>query len=348
VFERYQQWQRELERRPVEFLARRLPGLLDEARASLATEVRAAPESLAFVVNATAGVNIAARAIGLRAGEEVLTTNLEYGACDLAWERVCADAGARYVRAEIPLPLERPEHVVDALFAQRTERTRAIFASHVTSETALLLPVEQIVARARAEELITVVDGAHAPGHAALDVDAVGADFYAGNAHKWLCGPKGVGFLAVREEWRDRVEGPIVSWGYANGGTFPGRVERQGTRDPSAQLTVPAAIEWLAANDWDSVRARCRPLVRETRRRLTELGLEPLSPESEEFLAQMVSMQLPIGTTEELKHRLYDEHRIELPVFVYEDRAPRLRVSIQGYNDESDVDRLVEALRVLL
>jgi isopenicillin-N epimerase len=343
VLERCQEWQRELERQPVEFLARRVPGLLDEARIPLAAEVHADPDSIAFVVNATTGVNLAARALDLQPGDEVLATDLEYGACNVAWERVCAERGARYVRAHVPLPLERPEQVVDALFAARTSRTRVVFVSHLTSETAVRLPVEEIVARARAEGLVTVVDGAHAPGHVSLDVDALGADFYSGNCHKWLCAPKGAGFLAVSERFREAVGGPIVSWGDVDGGAFPARVERQGTRDPSSFLTVPFALEWLAAHDWDAVRERCRELTRFARRRLLDVGLEPIA--SEDFLGQMVSMRLPDGTDgEALKARLYDEHRIELPVAPREDGGPLLRVSIQAYNDQADVEKLLAAL----
>src|SRR5690242_929450 len=192
VFERYQEWQRELEREPVQFIKSRLPALLAEARAELGAFVGAPADDLTFVPNATTGVNMAARALDLRPGDEVLATNLEYGACDLTWEHVCGRAGARYVRA----PVAR-------LFDHLSERTRAVFVSHVTSETALLLPVQEIVARARAEGLTTVVDGAHAVAQVDLDLPALGADFYAGTCHKWLCAPKGSGFLYVRPEWQE-------------------------------------------------------------------------------------------------------------------------------------------------
>jgi len=341
VFARYQAWQRELERQPVEFLSRRLPGLLAEARARLAAEVGAAADDLVFVPNATSGVNVAARALELRPGDEVLTTNLEYGACDLAWEDACNRAGARYVRAEISLPVG---DVAEQLFAARTEATRAVFVSHITSETAVRLPAEDIVARAHADGLVAIVDGAHAPGQVVpLDLDVLGADFYAGNCHKWLCAPKGSGFLHVRPEHQERVGGIVVGWGYEDGGgTFLSRSERQGTRDPSAYLTVPDAIDWLAAHDWDAVRERCRALAREARLRLLELpGMEPVGPE--ELVDQMASVALPPCDADELERRLYDEHRIEVPVM---DRGarPLLRVAIQGYNDERDLDALVDAL----
>src|SRR6266536_1570343 len=187
VFERYQARQLELEREPTDFIERRLPELLSRARTELGAYLGARADDLTFVQNATTGVNLAARALDLQPGEEVLTTDLEYGACDYTWSDVCRRTGAHYVRAEIPLPLDGD--VVERLFARRTARTRVVYVSHITSETGLLLPVEEIVARARAEGLVTIVDGAHAPGHVDLDLDALGADFYSGNCHKWTRAP---------------------------------------------------------------------------------------------------------------------------------------------------------------
>ena len=320
VFERYQAWQLELEREPVDFVARRLGGLLAEARAALAAFVGARPDDLTFVQNATTGVNVAGRALDLRPGDEVLTTNLEYGACVMAWEQLCT-------LVQVPYE-ELLEHV--------TERTRAVFVSHITSETGLLLPVEDIVRAARESGLVTIVDGAHAPGHVDLDVDALGADFYAGNCHKWLCAPKGAGFLHVRPEWQERVDGPIVSWGYQEPATFISRTERQGTRDAAAYLTVPAAIEFFRSHD---DRERCVALCREARRDLCALlGTEPIAPE--EMVLQMASVRLPAADPG-LSQRLWDEHRIEIPV---SHDGELLRISIAAYNDRADVDRLLSAL----
>ena len=320
VFERYQAWQRDLEREPVDFIARRLWPLLAEARAELGAFVGAQADDLTFVQNATTGVNMAARTLDLQPDDEVLSTNLEYGACVLTWQRLCT-----FVQADVA---ELFEHV--------TERTKAVFVSHITSETALLLPVEEIVAHARSLGLATIVDGAHAVAQADLDLDALGADFYAGNCHKWLCAPKGAGFLHVRPEWQERVDGAITSWGYEEPATFISRTERQGTRDSSAYLTVPAAIEFVRKHD---VRERCVALAREARRDLCELlGTEPIAPES--MVLQMASVRLPtpdMGLTQ----RLFDEHRIEIPV---SDDGTLLRLSIAPYNDRADVDRLLAAL----
>ena len=344
VFDRYQSWQRELECEPVQFIARRLPDLLDAARGRLAEYVGAAQDDIAFIPNATTGVNIVARSLGLRPGDEVLATSLEYGACDLAWQRACDLAGARYVRAEIPLPIARPEDVVERLFAARSQRTRIVFASHVTSGTGLVLPVEEIAAVARAEGLPLVVDGAHAPAQAPLDLERLGTDFYAANCHKWLCAPKGAGFLHVRAEHQERIDGAIVGWGYEAGGTFRARVERQGTDEPAAYLAVPDAIDFQAERDWDEVRARCCALAREARDDLCALlGTEPVAPA--EMLLQMASVALPPCDGEELQRRLFDEHRIEIPVMR---RERLLRVSVAAYTSREDVERLLDVLPRLL
>jgi isopenicillin-N epimerase len=333
VLARYQEWQLELERRPVEFLARRLEGLLAEARAALGSYVGADPDDLVFVPNATAAVNLTAWALALRPGDEVLTTDLEYGALDLAWEHVCAHAPARYVRMPVTVPLENP---IDEIWSGITDRTRALFLSHITSETAVHLPVEDLCALARERGIVTIVDGAHVPGHVPVDLRALDADYYAGNCHKWLCAPKGAGFLYVRRELQATIAPLVISWGYKNGGTFLSRHQEQGTRDPAAYLTVPYAIEWLDAHDWGAVRERCRALAASAPARL---GLEALGEPG----LQMVSMRLPDSVPDDLQARLFDEHAIEIPVF-----DGLIRASFQGYNDERDLDALARALTALL
>ena len=332
MFERYQAWQRELEREPVQFIKSRLADLLAEARAELGAFVGAPADDLTFVPNATTGVNVAARALELRPGDEIVATDLEYGACDLTWQHVCARAGARYVRTS-----------VERLFDEVSERTRAVYLSHVTSETALLLPVEEVVERARSEGLTTIVDGAHAVAQVDLDLASLGADFYAGNCHKWLCSPKGSGFLYVRPEWHERAHAPIVSWGYAEEpATFVSRTERQGTRDPAAYLAVPDAIAFIREHD---ERERCVALARETRRELCDLlGTEPLAPD--EQILQMASVRLP-RPDPALSQRLFDEHRIEIPT-MGPSRDDLLRISIAVYTTRADVDRLLEALPAAL
>jgi isopenicillin-N epimerase len=346
VFERYQEWQLELEREPVLFLARRLEGLLAEARAALGAYVGADPDDLVFVPNATAGVNIAAWPLGLKAGDEVLSTNLEYGALDLTWEHICGDFGARYVRTPVPLPLPPESEVAETIWAGVNERTRVLFLSHHTSSTALTLPVAELCRRARERGIVTVIDGAHVPGHLPLNLRELEPDFYAGNCHKWLCAPKGAGFLYVRRELQRDVHPLLFSWGYeGDDPSFVTRHEQQGTRDPSAYLTVPYAIEWQRSHDWHLVRGRCHELAR---RAADELGLTPVVPGTQHGLyGQMVSLLLPDDAPWDLQERLFDEHRIEIPVS--DRQSPRLiRASFQGYNDAADLERLESALRELL
>jgi isopenicillin-N epimerase len=322
VLEEYQRWQRELEREPVEFLARRCGGLIAEARAALGDYLGARGDDLVFVPNATTGMNVVARSLQLGPDDEVLTTELEYGAVDFTWDAT----GARIVRA----PLE-------SLWDQVTEATRVLSFSHVASPTGAILPVAELCARARELGLLAVVDGAHAPGHVAVDLAAIGADAYSGNGHKWLCAPKGAGFLWARPELQPRLDPLVVSWGWPET-EFAKRHEWQGTRNPAAFLSVPAAIEVQREWGWDEVRPRCHALVE---RFVQECGLPAAATE----FGQMVAVELPAGThVEELQRRLFDEHRIEVPCFEHDGR-PLLRISVQGYNDEGDIEQLVEAMR---
>jgi isopenicillin-N epimerase len=332
VFARYQEWQLELERRPVEFLDRRLEGLLADARTSLGAYLNADPDDLVFVQNATTGVNLAAWALALERGDEVLSTSLEYGALDLAWNHICGHAPASYVQVPVTVPLD---DAVEEIWSGVTDRTRALFLSHITSETAVQLPVEELCSRARERGIATIVDGAHVPGHIPLDLGTLNVDYYAGNCHKWLGAPKGAGFLYVRRELQDAIAPLVVSWGYKDASTFLSRHEKQGTRDPAAFLTVPAAIDWQREHGWDDVRERCRRLAARTPDRL---GLEPLG-----VGLQMVTMGLPQDAPDDLQERLYDEYRIEIPVF-----DGLIRASYQGYNEEADLDTLARALSAML
>ena len=211
VFDTYQRWQRELEAEPVEFLSRRLPGLLAQARTPLAEYVHANPDDLVYIPNTTFGVNIVARSLDLQPGDEVLGTDHEYGAAERAWRFNCEKRGARYVAQPIRLPIRDPDHVVEQLWAGITAQTRVIFLSHITSPTAVIFPVAEVCRRARAAGILTVVDAAHAPGHLDLNLGEIGADFYLGNCHKWLSSARGAGFMHARPEVQTLLEPLVVS-----------------------------------------------------------------------------------------------------------------------------------------
>jgi isopenicillin-N epimerase len=332
VISAYQAWQRELERQPVEFLDRRLEGLLATAREQLSGFLGARAQDFAFVENATTAINVVARSIRLAPGDEVLATDLEYGACDLAWNHWCERNGARYVRQRLNL-----DDPVGSFFSAVGDRTRAVYLSHVTSSTALVLPVAEICVEARRRGLLSIVDGAHAPGQVPLDLETLGADVYAGNFHKWMCAPKGSGFLWARPQHHEWLEAPIVSWGWEGGGSFISRIERQGTRDPAAYLATPAASAFVGQHDQLE---RCHQLALSAQRELAALfRAESMVPDPR-YVGRMVALPLPAQVdSETLQRRLYDEYRIEVPV-----TNGLLRVSFAMYNDRADLDFLLQAL----
>ena len=350
VVETHLAWQRQLERQPVEFVGRRSGPLLDAARSQLASLVNVQPTDLAFVVNATSGLNVVARSLALHPGDEILTTDLEYGALDFTWSHLCRKAGASYVSQHIPFPFTTPEAIVDALWEGVTPRTRAIFLSHITSATAVILPIEAICARARAEGILTIVDGAHAPGQLALDLTGLDVDIYAGNCHKWLCSPKGSAFLYVRPQHQSWIESLTISWGWREGHTFLSRNQEQGTRDIAAFLAVPRAIDFASDHDWPSIRQNCHQRLAALRERLHDrLGTGMFYPNEERWFRQMALISLPSPEAIDpaaLQRRLLLDHGIEVPCTRHHDHV-FVRVSVQGYTTDADLEALEAALVAL-
>lgn len=351
VLDEYQRWQRELERQPVEFLGRRFNDLMHDARSALGGYLGADADDLVYVTNATVGLNIVARSLELRPGDEVLTTDHEYGALDRTWRFLCAKHDAKYVRQPVSVPIRSAKEVIEAIWSGVTARTRVLFLSHITSPTAITLPIKPLIDRARERGIITIIDGAHVPGQIDLNLRELGADFYSGNLHKWLMSPKGSAFLYARQEMQHLVEPLVVSWGWEAEkpglSKFIDEQEWTGTRDIAAFLSVPAAIQFQRDHDWPRVRRACHELVRYARQQVSALfDLPPLTPDDEQWFAQMSALPLPSCDLEALKRRLYDEYRIEIPVLRWNERC-LARISLQGYNTQTDVDALMTALRTL-
>lgn len=343
VWETYAGWQRQLERQPVEFF-RRHEALLASARTSLAAMVNVQPDDLSYVVNATSGINVIARSFPLGPGDEILSTNLEYGALDYTWEHLCQRFGARYVKAEIPMPFTSHDAIVDALWSRVTERTKAIFISHITSGTAAIMPVAEICRRARRAGILTIVDGAHAPGQLPLDLTDLDVDIYSGNCHKWLCAPKGSAFLYVHPDQQEWIESLTISWGWGPDNTFLSRNQLQGTRDISSFLAVPRAIEFQREHDWGAVRASCRERLKRFRQRMHDrYGIEPMYPNTDEWFNQMALIEIPPIDRSTLGHALLYGHGIEIPCMQHGDTSC-VRVSVQGYVSDEDLDKLANAL----
>lgn len=353
VFAEYQRWQRELEQQPVEFLGRRHNGLMAESRAALAEFLGTQADNLIYSQNVTIALNIVAHSLELGTGDEVLSTNHEYGALDRTWRFLSSEQGFAYINQPISVPLVSQENFVEELWRGVTPRTRVIFLSHITSPTAIIFPVDEVVRRARAAGIMTIIDGAHAPGQIPLQLDSLGADFYGGNLHKWLCAPKGAGFLYACPEVQHLLKPLVVSWGYESeapsDSTFVDYFEWWGTRDIAAFLSVPAAIRFQKEHHWDSVRAACHDLAVEAQNRVCELtGLASLHPKAEGWFRQMVSVPLPSDANMiAWKERLYSQYQIEVPLIEW-NGYKLIRISIQGYNTEEDINLLISALRDLL
>ena len=359
-----QEWRDRMERRPVLFLDRDLPGLLDEARERVSAFLGADPAGLVFVPNATTGVNAVLRSLRFEAGAELLTDDHEYNATINAMREVAVRDGATVVVAPVPFPSRGPDEVVAAILARVTARTRLLVVSHVTSPTALVLPIERLVKELDTRGIDTLVDGAHAPGMVPLRLDDLGAAYYTGNGHKWLCAPKGAGFLWVRSDRRDRIRAPITSHGANDSRTDRSRFRMEfdwmGTTDPTASLTLPAAIDWMASLDpggWPAPMTANHALALEAMQCLVQT-LETSAPGPDEMIGSMVAVPLP-GVATDADALLLKKHleadRIEIPVVGWPVRAARtvaddqpsrvlVRLAAQRYNDPSDVQRLVASL----
>jgi isopenicillin-N epimerase len=250
------------------------------------------------------------------------------------------------------VPIQSADEVIEAIWSGVTDRTRVLFLSHITSPTAITLPIAPLIDRARQAGIISIIDGAHAIGQIDLNLRTLGADFYASNCHKWLMAPKGAAFLYARKEMQALVEPLVVSWGWEAEKPGPSKFideqEWQGTRDIAAYLTVPTAIQFKRERQWGQVREECHELVRYARERVSALtGLPPLTPDDAQWFTQLSALPLPPCDLAVLKRRLYDEFKIEIPVINWNERH-FVRISIQGYNTRADVDALLQALRVLL
>ena len=350
VFEAYQHWQLELERQPVEFMQSRLNELLLNARQKLGAFLNADAEDLVFVTNVSLGLNTIIRSLRLEAGDEILSTDHEYGTLDRTWEMVCGKTGAQYIRRPIPFPITSTEAVVDAIWSGVSDRTRVLYCSHITSPTALIFPVEELIQKAKAAGITTIIDGAHAAGQIPLDLTALGADFYSANCHKWMMAPKGAGFLHARKEMHDLLD-PLVGGKVGNqfdGSRLIAEHQYQGTRDPASFISVPHAIDFMEANDWPQVRERCHQLARYAREQVAQLtGLPPVIPDDRKWFAQMALLPIPPCDAGALKRRLLDEYGVEIPITGYKDQRC-LRISVQGYNSQADIDTMVRALTDLL
>jgi isopenicillin-N epimerase len=352
IFEDYQKWQLELEREPVQFILHSGPVYLKQSKVALAKYINCDPDDFFFTVNPTVAINTVMRSLDLQPGDEILATNHEYGAMDRTWSFFCKKTGAKYIRQAISLPIISKEQILEEFWKGYNSNTKAIFINQIASATALIFPVKEICEKAQQLGLITIVDGAHVPGHIDLDLRKLEADFYTGTLHKWMLTPKGCSFLYVKKEFQQRLDPFVVSWGYESdnpsGNEFLDYHEQQGTRDISAFLTAPAAINFLESNDWTNEAAKCRKLILDNYVRFCDLlNTKPICPVTEEFLGQMCSIPVRTKNPVALKQLLFSKYNIEIPVMPAGDKI-YLRISMQAYNSDEDLDILYKAIEHIL
>lgn len=351
VFEKQQYWQERLEQQPTKMISRDLSGLLDQARLALADYLQCKKDDLVYIPSPTYGVNVVAHSLNLGPGDEVLVSNHEYGACLNTWDFYAKKQGFKIVEQAISWPIRSKTQIVENFWQGVNENTRLIFISHISSSTALTMPVEEIIERANAAGIMVFVDGAHAPSQLDLNLDKLGADFYVGACHKWMCAPKGSSFLHVKAEKQRLIEPLVVSWAWGSrqqmdfGSSLLNSNQYPGTRDFSAYLSVESAIEYQKENDWTALRDECIELVDETLDEADKIdGVSRVYPKNNGLYQQMGLLELKQAVDPaNIKERLYNDYRIELPVHSWNGHN-LLRFSIQAYNSKEDTEKLILAL----
>ena len=352
IFEEYQRFQLELETEPVYFIQKKSAGYLKTARERLSKYVGCNSVDLFFTPNPTFAINTIMRSLHLKEGDEILSTNHEYGAMDRTWNFYCKKSGAKYIRQNISLPVVSKEQILEEFWSGYTSKTKIVFLNQISSCTALIFPVKEICDKARELGLITIIDGAHVPGQMDLNLTELNPDFYTGTLHKWMLAPKGSSFLYVKKSFQEMLDPLIVGWGYES--VSPGESqfldyqEYQGTRDISAFLCTPKVIDFLEENNWKTKAKECRQIVINNYQRFCDLlHTQPICPITEEFLGQMASIPIKTANPVELKELLFNKYKIEIPVMPLNGNY-FLRYSINAYNSQVDLDILFKAMQDII
>ncbi len=361
VLAQQQTFRHQLELEPLRFVMREFEPLLDTARAALAEFVHVDPADLVFVSNATTGVNSVLRSLTFEPDDELLTTSHAYNACRNALEFVAQRWGAKIVVADIPFPLKDAEQIVQAVLGCVTPRTKLALLDHITSPTALIFPLQALVKALDQRGIDSLVDGAHAPGMIPLNLIDIGAAYYTGNCHKWMCAPKGAAFLVVRGDRQSLIRPLTISHGANSPRTDRSRFQLEfdwtGTHDPTPYLCLPAVFEFVNThfpNGWQTVMAHNRALALQARQILCEALEQPL-PCPDDMIGAISAVPLPLSSfgvpqfsnqgIDTLQDWLWEHYRIEVPIIPWVNPTQRLiRVSAQRYNHVAQYHYLAEAL----
>ena len=350
VFKEYQDWQQKLETQPVQFMTNQVYSAMEKSRESMSQFVGCDEEELVFFQNPTTAVTNVIYNLDLKPGDEVLMSNHEYGALVRAWKMWGEKTGVNIIQQDISMPVTIEENFIENFWTGVTDQTKVIFLSHITSSTALIFPIEKIIKLAKEQNILTIIDGAHVPAQIPLNIHELGCDFYTGACHKWLCGPKGSSFLFVKKEHQGWIKPLVVSWGKDGDDPTPSEFLQdfnwQGTRDMSAFLTMPTAIDFYQ-KEIRSNQGTCRKIIQDAHSEFQAvLNTEPISTGGT-WLGQMAVQPLPDQTPPDLKEKLWNDYQIEIPLFEWNNQR-YIRISIQVYNTQKDVDLLMSALRSLI
>ena len=351
VFEAYQDIQLQLERSPVQFMLNSGMDLLKSSRRSLASYLCCEADDLVLMTNPSYAINTIAKSIPLSKGDEILTTNLEYGAMSRTWNYYCERSGAKYRQSKINFPIQSKASFLDDFWKGYNERTKVVFISHITSSTGLILPIKEICLEAKRRGLMTIIDGAHVPGQLPLNIGELDPDIYVGACHKWMMAPKGASFLYVKKTHQHWVDPLLISWGFQSDtpshSTFLDYHETAGTRDFSAFLAVPHCIDFMVKHEWVEKRLLCQKKTLVWARKFQEFfGFESIAPINNVFIGQMYSIPIETQDIDGLKSALYKRFNIEVPVFMNEFQV-FVRFSFQVFNSDEDMQRLFDAMKTL-
>ena len=358
VFKSYHNWQLKLENQPVAFLdqARDFNKHMKTPRTFLAKELKVKSNDLVGVTNATAGLNAVAQSILLKKGDEILISDHEYGALEKTWDYVAKKNKAKVIEVKVPLPLNSEDEFVEAFKNNMTKKTKILFISHITSPTALVFPLKKLIKEANKRGIISIIDGAHAPGHIKLNITKLNVDYYSGNCHKWMMAPKGSAFLWANKNKKNILEPLVISHGWLPNNykklqkgeftetRFIDSFEVQGTKDPSAWLTIPDAIKFINDKKYSNAFKESSKLAYETALTISNLTKIPLLANREFLAPQMISIPIPKCNVDHVKTQLLKKFNIEIPVIKWKNRC-FVRISIQIYNSKSELIKLTQALK---
>ena len=354
IMDEYFNLQIELEKQPIDYLANNIIQNLELSRSSLSNYIDCDKNDLVFFPNPTTAINMVAKSLKLNAGDQFLTTSHEYGALIKTWKYICNISKVEYIEYNPSLPVSSKKDFIQRFIESITDKTKIIFISHITSATGLIFPIKEICQEARKRNIISIIDGAHVPGHIKLSIKDINPDIYVGACHKWMMSPKGASFLYAKKEIQSDLLPLVISWGWESESddfmiksgisSFLAHHQWQGTNDISAYLTIPKVIDFMEKYNWESVSDNCKDINMHSREKLLQLfDTVSLCESSDDWIGQMSSIVIPDCDTDDF-YKFLKSKNIEVPVMDW-NGYKILRFSIQAYNSDEDIKQLIKFIK---